>query len=93
MSKQAVLKISLDAELHAEFLAAAESAHRPTAEIVSELLRDYVGRQHDEPGYEEFLREKVEIARTSMRAGQGRSNEEVEATFSALRNQLRSGSR
>jgi hypothetical protein len=93
MPKQAVLEISLDLDLHAEFLAAAKSAHRPAAEIVSELVRDYVGKQHQEPGYEEFLREKVEIARTSMRAGQGRSNEEVEATFSALRNQLRSGSR
>ncbi|MBM7045302.1 MULTISPECIES: antitoxin of toxin-antitoxin stability system [Rhizobium] len=93
MPKQAVFEISLDPELHAEFLAAAESAHRPAAEIVSELLRDYVGRQHDEPAYEAFLREKVKIARASMRAGQGRSNEEVEATFSTLRNQLRSGSR
>lgn len=92
MPKQAVLEISLDPELHAEFLAAAKSAHRPAAEIVSELVRDYVGRQHEELGYEDFLRQKVELARVSMRTGKGRSNEEVEASFSALRNQLKSGS-
>ncbi|MFT4182979.1 MAG: antitoxin of toxin-antitoxin stability system [Rhizobium sp.] len=92
MPKQAVLEISLDPELHAKFLAAADSAHRPAAEIISELLRDYIGRQHEKTDYEDFLRQKVELARAAMQAGKGRSNEEVEASFSALRNRLKSGS-
>jgi hypothetical protein len=39
----------------------------------------------DSRDYETFLREKVERARDSMRAGRGRSNEDVEADFAAWR--------
>lgn len=35
--------------------------------------------------YGEFLRRKVDVARSSMRASLGRSNEEVEAEFTARR--------
>lgn len=44
MPKHAVIEISLDAELLAAFKAAAETVHRPPAEIVSELVQDYVER-------------------------------------------------
>ena len=39
-------------------------------------------------GDEEFLREKVERARASIRAGRGIPNEEVEAEFAKLRDEL-----
>jgi hypothetical protein len=39
----------------------------------------------DSRDYETFLRDKVERARSSMRAGRGRSNEDVEADFAAWR--------
>jgi hypothetical protein len=38
-----------------------------------------VQRQREAREYDQFLRHKVEIARSSMHAGLGRSNEEVEA--------------
>lgn len=37
------------------------------------------------PSYDEFLRQKVDASRASMRAGRGRSNDEVEADFAASR--------
>jgi hypothetical protein len=41
--------------------------------------------QRDERNYNAFLRAKIEAARVSMRAGEGRTNDEVEAEFSARR--------
>jgi hypothetical protein len=41
------------------------------------------GRQAWE--YDEFLRQKVEAARKSMRVERGRSNAEIEAQFAARR--------
>ncbi|MCV9879654.1 hypothetical protein [Brenneria izbisi] len=41
--------------------------------------------------HNEALRRKVEVARQSVRTGLGRTNEEVEATFAARRNQVIAG--
>ena len=90
MPKRAVIEISLDAELLAAFKTAAETAHRPPAEIVSETIQDYVERQQEAgAGYQDFLRAKVALARGSVKAGCGRSNDDVEAAFSNLRDQIR----
>ncbi|MDT4882437.1 hypothetical protein FQZ97_1183830 [compost metagenome] len=48
-------------------------------------MREFVQRQREAREYDAFLRRKVEAGRTSMRAGLGRSNEEVEAEFAARR--------
>ncbi len=48
-------------------------------------MREFVHRQREARDDDEFLRHKVEAGRASMRAGQGRSNDEVEAEFSARR--------
>jgi hypothetical protein len=48
-------------------------------------LRKLVQGQRDERDYDAFVRGKVEAARASMRAGEGRTNDEVEAEFSARR--------
>jgi hypothetical protein len=48
-------------------------------------LREYGQHQHNAVGYDEYLARKVAAGRTSMQAGQGRSNEEVEAEFAARR--------
>lgn len=50
-----------------------------------ELMREFVQRQRESREYDEFLRRKVEAGRASMRAGLGRSNDEVEAEFAARR--------
>lgn len=85
MSKEAVFTMKLEPELRAEFMAEAEAAHRPASQVLRELMREFVQRQREIREYDAFLLNKVEMARTSMRAGRGRSNEEVDATFSARR--------
>ena len=85
MAKEAVFTMKLESELCAEFMAEAEAAHRPASQVLRELMREFVRNQRTAREYDEFLRRKVEVARLSMRAGQGRSNDEVEAEFAARR--------
>lgn len=44
-------------------------------------LRGYVEQRRQAREYNDYLRRKVETSRVSMRAGRGRSNDEVEAAF------------
>ena len=85
MSKEAVFTMKLEPELRAEFMAEAEAVHRPASQVLRELMREFVQRQREAREYDEFLRSKVEAGRASMRAGRGRSNDEIEAEFSAKR--------
>lgn len=85
MPKEAVFTMKLEPELRAEFMAEAEAAHRPASQVVRELMREFVQRQRAARDYDEFLSRKVEAGRVAMRAGQSRSNEEVEAEFAARR--------
>lgn len=85
MSKEAVFTMKLEPELRAEFIAEADAVHRPASQVVRDLMREFVQRQREAREYDEFLRGKVETARLSMRAGLGRSNDEVEADFAARR--------
>jgi predicted transcriptional regulator len=85
MSKEAVFTMKLEPELRAEFMAEADAAHRPASQVLRELMREFVQRQRLARNYDEFLQSKVAVSRVSMRAGLGRSNEEVEAEFSACR--------
>jgi predicted transcriptional regulator len=85
MSKEAVFTMKLEPELRAEFMAEADAAHRPASQVLRELMREFVQRQRLARRYDEFLQSKVAASRVSMRAGLGRSNEEVEAEFSARR--------
>jgi len=88
MPKEAVFTMKLEAELRDAFMAEAEATHRPASQVMRELMREFVQRRREEREYDEFLHRKVEIARASMRAGRGRSNEEVEAEFAARRAEL-----
>jgi hypothetical protein len=85
MSKEAVFNLKLEPELRAEFMAEAAAAHRPASQVIRELMREFIQQQREAREYDEFLRGKVEQARVSVRDGRGRSNEDVEATFSARR--------
>lgn len=85
MTKESVFTMKLESELREEFMAEAEAARRPASQIVRELMREYVRRQRELREYEEFLRRKVEASRSSVRAGKGRSNAQVEADFAARR--------
>jgi predicted transcriptional regulator len=75
--KEAVFTMKLEPELRVEFMA--EAARQPASQVVRELMCEFVQRQREAREYDQFLRHKVEIARSSMHAGLGRSNEEVEA--------------
>lgn len=85
MSKQAVFTMKLEPELREQFMAEAEASHRPASQIVREMMRQFVQTQRESREYEAFLQRKVDKARISMRAGDGLTNEEVEAEFTARR--------
>ena len=85
MSKAAVFTMKLESDLRAEFMAAAVASHRPASQVVRELMREFVQRQQDQRDHSAFLHRKVEAARASAHEGQGRSNEAVEAEFTARR--------
>lgn len=85
MSKEAVFTMKLEPQLRADFVAEAQAAHRPASQVVRDLMREYVQRQRESREYDEFLARKVEAGRASMRAGIGKSNDEVEALFAARR--------
>ncbi|MFM0288040.1 antitoxin of toxin-antitoxin stability system [Paraburkholderia megapolitana] len=85
MMKEAVFTMKLEAELREEFMAEAEAVHRPASQVLRELMREFVQRQRAAREHDEFLGNKVDVARTSLRAGSGRSNAEVEAKFAKRR--------
>lgn len=85
MSKQAVFTMKLEPELREQFMAEAEASHRPASQIVRDMMRQFVQKQRESREYEAFLQRKVDIARASMEAGEGRTNDEVEAEFAARR--------
>ena len=85
MLKEAVFTMKLEPELRADFMAETEAAHRPASQVLRELMREFVQRQREARKYDEFLRRKVDVARSSMRADLGQSNDEVEAEFAARR--------
>jgi len=88
MSKQAVFTMKLEPELREQFMAEAEASHRPASQIMREMMRQFVRTQQEAREYETFLQRKVDLARESMAAGEGVSNEEVEAQFAARRRQV-----
>ncbi|MEY3125795.1 MAG: hypothetical protein RLZZ573_2315 [Pseudomonadota bacterium] len=85
MQKEAVFTMKLEAELRAEFMAEAQAAHRPASQVLRELMRGFVQQQQQQRAQAEFLTQKVDAARVSMRAGLGSTNDDVEAEFAAKR--------
>lgn len=90
MAKEAMFTMKLEPELRAEFMAAAESVHRPASQVLRELMRDFIAKQREELEYEEFLHQKVELARTSFRKGLFLTNEDVNSRMQAKRELLAS---
>ena len=85
MTKEAVFTLKLESELRASFMAETEATHRPASQVMRELMREFVQRQQEAREYDGFLQRKVDLARSSMQAGLGRSNDEVETKFAARR--------
>ena len=85
MPKDAAFTMKLEPELRDAFMAEAQAAHRPASQLVRELMREYVQRQREAREHDAFVRRKVEAARAAMQAGDGVSNDAVEADFAARR--------
>jgi len=83
MTKEAVFTMKLEPELRDSFMAEAAANDRPASQIMRELMREYIEQRSQEREYKEFLRGKTEDARAQMRAGLGRTNEQVQADFAA----------
>ena len=79
--------MKLEPELRAEFMAEAAGEDKSAAQIVRGLMRDYISSRRQIREYDAYLQSKIDAARNSMRAGHGRSNDEVEAAFAARRRQ------
>ncbi|WP_246201864.1 antitoxin of toxin-antitoxin stability system [Budvicia diplopodorum] len=85
MTKEAVFTLKLETELRDEFMAEAEALHRPASQIVREFMREFVQRQRESREYDEFLHNKINAARSSIKDGNSHSDEQVEAAFAARR--------
>jgi predicted transcriptional regulator len=88
MPKEAVFTMKLEPDLRDAFMNEAQNSHRPASQILRELMREFIQRQRQAREYDDFLEQKVQTARTSMQAGLGTSNDEVEAQFAARRAQV-----
>ena len=89
MPKEAVFTMKLEPELRADFMAeAAREDHPASPQVMRELMRTYIEQRRLVREYDDYLRRKVEAGRASMRAGRGRSNDEVEAAFAANHRQV-----
>ncbi|WP_029623613.1 hypothetical protein [Sphingomonas sp. PAMC 26617] len=80
MPKAAVFTMELESDLRDAFMAAAEASHRPAPQIVQELMREFVRRQHGA-----FVQQKVDTARGSRREDRGTPDAAIEAVFAARR--------
>ncbi|WP_217903855.1 antitoxin of toxin-antitoxin stability system [Bordetella genomosp. 5] len=88
MSTKAVFTMKLEPELRDMFMAEAAADDRPAAQVVRELMRDYISRRRQAREYDEFVQRKVDRARASMNAGVGLPQAEVEADAAARRAEL-----
>ena len=62
MGKDVGFSLKLEPELRDAFMAAADSAHRPAAQIVRELMRGFVERQKRRAFEAEARRQSLAIA-------------------------------
>lgn len=85
MTKSAVFTLKLEPELRDDFMTETASEDRSASQVVRELMLEYVGRKRQAREYEQYLKQKVSIARESVRANRGYTNTEVEEMFAARR--------
>lgn len=85
MAKEAVFTMKLEAELRDAFVAEAASEDRPASQVLRELIRGYIEQRQQAREYDEYLREKVAIARAERKAGLYLTNDEVEAKAAVRR--------
>lgn len=85
MANETSFTMTIEAELRDAFLAEAAADERPAAQVVRDLMRDYVQRRREERAYDAYLGRKVAAAREQVAQGLTYANEDVEAEFAARR--------
>ncbi len=88
MSTKTVFTMKLEPELRDTFMAEAAADDRPAAQVLRELMRDYIERRRHARAYDDYLERKVQDARAQRDTGLHFSNEEVEAEAAARRAEL-----
>ena len=88
MTTKTVFTMKLEPELRDSFMAEATADDRPAAQVVRELMRGYITQRRHAREYNAYLHRKVEVARADKQAGHSFSNNEIEAEFSAVRDEL-----
>jgi hypothetical protein len=73
MPKEAVFTMKLEPALRAEFVAASSAAHRPASQVVRVLMREFIQRQDEARGEDEYLRRKAEAAAPAASMAQQQS--------------------
>lgn len=79
---QATLNLRLDAELKSDFLEAAKAMDRNGSQLIRDFMRETVQRQHDA-----WFREQVQAGIVQAARGEVLSDESVEASAIAWREQ------
>jgi len=85
MPKNAEFTLKLEPALRDAFTAAAKVHHQPPEQILQDLVRGFVQRQHQAHDYQTFLHDKVATAREQVRAGQYHAAGEVDTRLAARR--------
>lgn len=67
MTKDAVFTMKLEPDLRDAFMAVAAARHLSASHLVREFMRDVVKRAGEASEYDEWLRQKVELARMEDR--------------------------
>ena len=85
MTRKAHIQIDIDPKLAEDFAAAVTSAQTSEAEVLREMVEDYVERQKVDGSYRQFLEAKVARSRDEVAAGEVVSAEDAERMFAARR--------
>jgi predicted transcriptional regulator len=90
---QAKFTFDVDEDLKAAFGNAARADSRDAPEVLRALMRDYIESRTQAAEYDDWFRRKVTSAIVSADAGDLLSGDDVEAEFTAMREQaMRSSS-
>lgn len=80
-----VFTLKLERRLRDDFKDAADRARRPASDVVRELMREFIARQHQEENYLEYLRDRVDTARVLATSGDWVPADVAAQFFASLR--------
>ena len=86
---EATFTFQVDESLKEQFSMAAKACDRSDAELLRDFMRDFVGKQQPTDDADALFRRQVQAGLETANAGRLVPAEEVEAEFSARREQTR----